>query len=107
MSGWKPSPGQQQLEWWLKLALRFGVGGGGLVYETLWRGLRDPLGILAFTLLATSLDALTLMRGIISALMETAEHVREEERKARLQEMLDEQRSLDSARSPVDDNQPE
>lgn len=92
MSAWKPNLAEQRLEWWLKLLLRFVVGGGGLVYETLWRDLRDPLGILAFTLLATSLDALSLLRGIISTLMETAEHVREEEQKAQLAQRLEERR---------------
>ena len=62
---WLPWARELHLEWYLKLLMRYVVGPVGLVWEAFVRGGADPLLILAFTLLATSVDAFSLTRGLI------------------------------------------
>lgn len=61
---WKPARWEQHLLWWLKLLMRYPIGGGGVIYEALIA--KDPIGTLVFGAIATSLDigslALTLLR---------------------------------------------
>jgi hypothetical protein len=49
---WTPSKREQQLSWWLPRLMRYGVGGGGIVWA-IWTGHTQPviwavLGLLAF-----------------------------------------------------------
>lgn len=45
---WSPPWQAQATEWWLKQIMRFGIGGGGLVYEVLIDKLRNPTALVIF-----------------------------------------------------------
>lgn len=51
---WKPSRTEQRLLWWLKLLMRYPIGGGGVIYSVFVRP--DALAILVFGAIATSMD---------------------------------------------------
>lgn len=50
---WKPSRREQRLFWWIKLVNRM-IGGAGVMYTTLLHA--DPIGMLVFGAMATSMD---------------------------------------------------
>ncbi len=64
-NGWKPSRYEQRVLWWLQLLMRYGVGGGGLVWETLIDRLRNPFALLVFGALATSMDVFKYVKELI------------------------------------------
>lgn len=62
---WKPSRREQHLLWWLQMAMRFGVGGGGLVWCLVVNRLSDPVSVIVFGALATSTDVISFARALI------------------------------------------
>lgn len=82
-----PSQREQRGLWYLQALMRYGVGGGGLVW-TMLHGL-NPLALLVFGTVATSTDVF----GFVKALIRQA---REETLR------LDEELKRESERSPTD-----
>lgn len=66
-SPWRPSRTEQRLLWYLDLLLKFGVGGGGIVWELILDHARNPLVLLVCALLATSTNAFQFLKRLIIA----------------------------------------
>ena len=62
---WVPSRWEQEFLWWLRVLMRYGVGGGGLVWETVVDNFHNSLALLVFGALATSTDVLSYVRDLI------------------------------------------
>jgi len=62
--GWIPSQREQRVLWWLRLTMRFVVGGGGIVWALLTDHL-DPVLVLVLGALATSTDVLSFARELV------------------------------------------
>jgi hypothetical protein len=63
---WYPGRRLLALEYYLRLAMRYGVGGGGVAWELIADHGRNPLVLLVAAMLATSTDVLGLVRGLIA-----------------------------------------
>jgi hypothetical protein len=85
-NGWKPSRREQHILWWLQLIMRYGVGGGGLVWEALVDKLKNPYALLVFGALATALDVFSYLKALVKqAREETVGLEHELEREVRRQ----------------------
>ena len=71
---------KKELEWWAKFVMRYLIGGGGLVWECVIRGFQDPIALLGFMIMATSLDAFTISRALLRAVRDEAERIEKEVR---------------------------
>lgn len=67
MSGpsWQPSRREQRAEWYLRLTMRYVVGGGGLIWEIAIDRLHNTLALLVFGALGTSTDVIQYGRSLI------------------------------------------
>lgn len=63
---WQPGRRQQAFEWYLRLVMRYGIGGGGIGWELIADHGKNPLVLLVAAMLATSTDVLGLVRGLIT-----------------------------------------
>lgn len=79
---WTPSRREQRGLWYLQVVMRYGVGGGGLVW-TLIHGV-NPLALLVFGTLATSTDVFGFVKSLVKQAREETlrldEELRREER---------------------------
>jgi hypothetical protein len=62
---WKPTRKELRLLWYLQALMRYGVGGGGLIWCLLINQLADPIALLVFGALATSTDVFGFARTLI------------------------------------------
>ena len=75
---WIPSHRDQEILWWLRVAMRYGIGGGGIVWETVVDNLHNTVAFLVFGTLASATDVLSFVR----ALVRDAQEQKLEEHKA-------------------------
>jgi hypothetical protein len=94
MTSWRPSRREERAIWWLRQATRYGLGGGGLIYEVTVDRLHNELALLAFFLLAMGGDVTRIARGLLT-------EVREEQRRERetLEQLRQDQEELDQLRA--------
>jgi hypothetical protein len=64
---WRPSRSEQRLLWYLDLLLKFGVGGGGIVWEFTVDRLHNPLALVVCGLLASSLNVREYVKRLVAA----------------------------------------
>ena len=74
------------MQWWLSQILRFGIGGGGLVWETLADHLRTPTALVVFGGVATAEDVIGYVRSTRERREQEREQLARELRRLREQQ---------------------
>lgn len=62
---WEPSRREQHAEWYLRLFMRYVIGGGGLVWEVAFDKLHNTLALIVFGALGTSTDVIRYGRSLV------------------------------------------